>query len=154
VVDPMTRKLPVEVELRDPEARLRPGLVARLRVETGPPRQALTVDENAVFERFRQSFVFVVQQGKAARREVMPGELRDGRIEILSGLQSGEQVVIAGIDRVSAGAAVSVVEARVEQYNATAEHGERQAAVVNAATEEARAEAAQAEAPEAQATAP
>jgi membrane fusion protein (multidrug efflux system) len=114
VVDPMTRKLPIEVELQDTEGRLRPGLVARVQVETGPPRTAMTVDENAVFERFRRSYVFVVENGKAERTEIVPGELRDGRIEITRGLDGDERVITAGLDRVADGAPVREVEPQVQ----------------------------------------
>ena len=110
VVDPRTRRLPVEVEVLDPARRLRPGLVARFSVETGASREALTLDANAVFERFGLSQVYVIEEGVAHRRSVELGEIGPQRVEIVEGLEAGEAVVVAGLDRVIDGREVNVVE--------------------------------------------
>ena len=49
VIDPRTRRLPVEVEIDDHGGRLRPGLVARFSVETGEPRMVMRVPLEGVF---------------------------------------------------------------------------------------------------------
>jgi len=110
VVDARTRRLPVEVEVLDPDGRLRPGLVARFEVVTGEPRSALVVESDAVFERFGRSQVYVVEDGVARRRSVTLGEVRTDRTEVIEGLREGEQVVVAGIDRVVDARPVNVVE--------------------------------------------
>lgn len=118
VVDPRTRKLPVEVQIDDSEGMLRPGLVARISVQTGEPRAALVVDENAVFERFRQSYVYVVEDGIARRREVELGETQQGKVEVRKGVAAGEKVVRAGLDRVVDGRPVQVIEGTLAQVPA------------------------------------
>jgi membrane fusion protein (multidrug efflux system) len=40
--------------------------------------------------------VYVVEDGKARKREVTVGERLDGRLEVATGLQGGETVVVAG----------------------------------------------------------
>ncbi len=101
VVDPRTRRLPVEVRVADPERRLRPGLAARVRVETGPPAPALVLPAAAVFDRYGQSHVYVVDtEGVAHRRAVVTGTARDGRVQVREGLEPGERVVVAGVERV------------------------------------------------------
>jgi len=110
-VDRRTRRLPVEVEIRDPEGRLRPGLVARFEVATGAPREVLTVDADAAFERFEVLQVYVVDgEGVAHRRAVSLGPVEDARAEVLEGLAAGDRVVVEGQDRVLDGEAVTVVE--------------------------------------------
>ena len=50
VIDPRTRRLPVEIELDDHGGRLRPGLVAKFEVVTGEPKIG---DPSAARRRFR-----------------------------------------------------------------------------------------------------
>lgn len=111
-VDRRTRRLPVEVEIRDPEGRLRPGLVARFEVQTGAPRTVVTVDADAAFERFEVVQVYVVDDdGVAHRRAVVLGAIEGTRAEVLEGLSAGDRVVVEGQDRVLDGEPVTVVEA-------------------------------------------
>jgi len=110
-VDSPTRRLPVEVEINDPERRLRPGLVARFEVVTGESVEMLSVDSDAVFERFELTQVFVVDgQGVAHRRTVTLGAVRGGRAQVLEGLEAGERVVAQGQDRVLDGQPVRAIE--------------------------------------------
>jgi membrane fusion protein (multidrug efflux system) len=115
VVDPRTRKLPVDVEVLDPNGRLRPGLVGRFDVQVGEPRPAVMVPESAVFERFSQRYVYVLSDGRAERRPVRLGEAREGTVEILEGAKAGDRVIVRGIDRVVDGHPVRVVDAPVAE---------------------------------------
>jgi len=110
VVDPRTRRLPVEVQIDDPEQRLRPGLVARFSVQTGDPAQALSVPTDALFERFGETQVFVIRDGRAARTAVTLGESRGDRVRVEGGLEEGDVIVVAGLDRVVHEREVNVVE--------------------------------------------
>jgi membrane fusion protein (multidrug efflux system) len=109
VIDPATRRLPVEVEIDDPEDRLRPGLVARFTVQTGEPRLVFRVPLEAVFERFGRQHVYVVEDEIAHRRAVSLGQIRDGFAEVTEGLKRGDEVVIKGVTRVVDGSKVLVV---------------------------------------------
>ncbi|HEU0224252.1 MAG TPA: hypothetical protein VFR29_02345, partial [Steroidobacteraceae bacterium] len=53
--------------------------------------------------------VFVVQDGKAAERPVELGLTNGAMIEVVSGLEDGEQVVVVGHGAVKPGAAVRIV---------------------------------------------
>jgi len=58
--------------------------------------QLLLVPETAVLKRGQLELVFVARDGRAHLRLVKTGKSLDGRVEILSGLEEGEQVVTAG----------------------------------------------------------
>jgi membrane fusion protein (multidrug efflux system) len=109
VIDPRTRRLPVEIELDDHEGRLRPGLVARFSVETGDPEKVLRLPLDGVFERFGSQHVYVVDDGIARRREVSLGPVRAGFAEVIGGIEPGETVVVKGVTRVVDGSKVQVV---------------------------------------------
>jgi multidrug efflux pump subunit AcrA (membrane-fusion protein) len=67
----------------------------------------LGVDAGAVVRRGQLTGVYVVGSDKVARfRLVTTGEIREKSVEILSGLTSGEQVVVAGVERVTDGALI------------------------------------------------
>ncbi len=109
VIDPRTRRLPVEVELDDSDGRLRPGLVARFEVQTGEPEAVIRVPLDGVFERFGSQHVYVVDGGIARRRAIVLGPVRAGFAEVLEGIEPGETVVTKGVTRVVDGSKVQVV---------------------------------------------
>ncbi len=111
VVDPATRRLPVEIEVDDPEHRIRPGLVGRFIVDSGAPREALRIPIEAVFQRFGSDHAYVIEDGIANRRIVTVGGVRDGLAEVRSGLAPGDLVVTRGVERVVDGSLVRVVPA-------------------------------------------
>ena len=111
VIDPRTRRLPVEIEIDDRDGRLRPGLVARFAVETGDPKMVIRVPLEGVFERFGSQHVYVIEDGIAQRRTVVLGLVGAGFAQITEGIEPGETVVIKGVNRVVDGSKVQVVPA-------------------------------------------
>ena len=109
VIDPRTRRLPVEIEIDDRDGRLRPGLVARFAVETGDPKMVIRVPLEGVFERFGSQHVYVIEDGIARRRTVVLGLVGAGFAEVTEGIEPGETVVIKGVNRVVDGSKVQVV---------------------------------------------
>jgi membrane fusion protein (multidrug efflux system) len=109
VIDPRTRRLPVEVELDDHGGRLRPGLVARFSVVTGEPEMVMRVPLDGVFERFGSQHVYVIEDGIAWRRAIVLGLVRAGFAEVAGGIEPGETVVVKGVTRVVDGSKVQVV---------------------------------------------
>ncbi len=88
------------------EATFSPGMFARIRAVLDEQKAALTVPMEAVLGDGVKPFVFVLADGKAARRPVETGFEQDGRVWIRTGLKAGERVIISGIERVKDGAAV------------------------------------------------
>lgn len=109
VIDPRTRRLPVEVELEDHGGRLRPGLVAKFSVETGEPKMVIRVPLEGVFERFGSQHVYVIVDGIAQRRSIVLGTVGAGYAEVAEGIEPGETVVAKGVTRVVDGSKVLVV---------------------------------------------
>jgi membrane fusion protein, multidrug efflux system len=111
-VDVNGRAIRVRATLDNRDAKLRPGLLARVRV-LGLSRQAVAIPESALVPRAQGSVVFVVEDGKAFERAVVTGTRSNGLIEIVQGLAEGQPVVTAGQQRLRNGAAVEVVQAAV-----------------------------------------
>lgn len=73
---------------------LRPGMTADLVIKTASKENALFITKDAISENGRKT-VEVYKDGKSEIREIQTGlEGNDNRVEIISGLSEGEQVVI------------------------------------------------------------
>jgi HlyD family secretion protein len=109
-VDPSTRNGIVYVDLTAPGSA-RAGMFARGEFVLGQS-QALTLPQSAV--QLRDGFAYVMQLGaanKVAQRKVVTGRRLGERIEIVSGLAAGAQVVASGGAFLSDGDTVRVVPA-------------------------------------------
>jgi hypothetical protein len=52
--------------------------------------------------------VFVAQNGKAALRLVKTGKVLEGRVEVLSGLEEGEQIIVSETAKLTDGQPVTI----------------------------------------------
>jgi membrane fusion protein, multidrug efflux system len=109
--DTMTRTLEAEVQLPNPTGELRPGMYGRGAIVLATHPNTPVVSVNAVQITSGKKYVFVLRDTKVERRPIETGAEIDGgeTLEIRSGVQPGEEVVIAGADGLSNGVAVRVV---------------------------------------------
>lgn len=112
-IDPVTRSLRVRAVLPNPDLKLKPGLSMSVTLYTSP-HVGLAVPEGAIEPIGSKSFVYAIERGTqgpvARRREVTLGIRTRGTVEIISGLEAGEQVVSEGLIRVRDGAQVKIEE--------------------------------------------
>ena len=97
VLDPATRTAPIEVEIPNPGARLKPGMYARVQVVTDQKREALVVPANALVDIGGRRGVFIaLENSTVTYRPVNTGIEEEAQIEILQGLAEGDRVVTTG----------------------------------------------------------
>jgi multidrug efflux pump subunit AcrA (membrane-fusion protein) len=104
------RSRAVTVRLRitgTPPAILLPGSFVRGTIVVERRRDALTVPRAALRGDGRLS-VWVVAEGKVAVRPVTTGLSAGGRVEVLSGVAQGEEVIVLGPESIAAGTRVMV----------------------------------------------
>jgi membrane fusion protein, multidrug efflux system len=104
-IDPGSRTFIVKLGVGGPSVRS--GLFGRARFRTGV-RQALVIPFSAVREQGQMRSVFVVDNGVARSRLVTLGARFNAQIEVLSGLQAGERIVINLTAAIQDGAALEV----------------------------------------------
>ncbi|MCX5878189.1 MAG: efflux RND transporter periplasmic adaptor subunit [Deltaproteobacteria bacterium] len=107
-LDPASRSTIIKIDLRAPDSStlFRSGLFGKARFNTGA-KQVLTVPVQSVLERGQLTFVYVVDPAKIAHmRLIQTGKRYGDRVEILSGLSEGDQVVLEPLPAVKDGAAV------------------------------------------------
>jgi membrane fusion protein (multidrug efflux system) len=96
VVDAATSTVKVTLRVEDPEDAVRVGSFVRARITTDVHEDAIAVPKRAIVAEAGASFVFVAEADSVRKVEVATGYTDDEFIEILSGVQTGEQVVTVG----------------------------------------------------------
>ncbi|MBU1139478.1 MAG: efflux RND transporter periplasmic adaptor subunit, partial [Proteobacteria bacterium] len=86
---------------------LRVGQFARVTLEN-TDEMTLVVPESAVITKGQMDLVFVVEENIARLRLIRTGAVYDGDVEILSGLDPGEFVVVRGADRLQDGQPLTI----------------------------------------------
>ncbi|HYC33951.1 MAG TPA: efflux RND transporter periplasmic adaptor subunit, partial [Gemmatimonadales bacterium] len=87
--------------------QLQSGMFIEARLATAVRPDAVVIAEDAVIPLQGANFVWVAANGKAARRQVELGVRTPGFVETRTGVEAGEQVVVAGQERLSEGAPVA-----------------------------------------------
>lgn len=113
-LDPSTGTLVLRMVFPDTDHALVPGLFARVRLPVGAPQPTLLVSERAIGTDQSQKFVLsVAPDHTAVYRTVKLGGSAEGKRIVLSGLRSGDQVIVNGLQRVRPGMAVDPEQAAV-----------------------------------------
>jgi RND family efflux transporter MFP subunit len=121
-LDPATRTLEAEVQLHNDGGDLRPGLYghAAIIVEVHP--HMAVVPSGALQRTEHGTFAFVINADTAHRRPVTIGVEDEDWVEVKSGLQPGEDVVVAGIESLSEGVKVRTTRG-VDPYTGARDNG-------------------------------
>jgi len=113
--DQTSRLVDLTAEVDDPrEKDLRPGTFAEITVPVTTKDQALVIRQIAVRPSEKGFIAYVIENGRAVEKILMLGmRTADGHIEVLSGLEAGEALVVRGAEALRAGAPVKVSPASV-----------------------------------------
>jgi HlyD family secretion protein len=97
VLDPATRTAQVEVEIANPNFRLKPGMYAKVNFSVDHREKTLVVPANAVVDLGEQRGVFLAADGdKAKFHPVSTGLVDQNLIEVLDGLKEGDRIISTG----------------------------------------------------------
>ncbi len=109
-VNTATRAFAFEALVPNSETLLKPGTFARVHIESGKLDDVMTVSYTSLQYRYGVNRVFTVDGGKLAVRELKVGERLGDRIEILSGVKSGDQVAVTDVDKLNDGQRVTITK--------------------------------------------
>jgi membrane fusion protein (multidrug efflux system) len=94
-MDEQTRSAKVRIQVANAGGKLKAGMFAQGEILTGV-KTALVIPSSAAYRDDRSaksSYVFVLENGRAARRDVRIGQERYSQLEIVDGLKPGDQVI-------------------------------------------------------------
>lgn len=101
----------VKVELNNQDGKIKAGMMAEVNFTMESAKDAIILPRNAVIEKEGETYVYIVENGKAKKVAVVLGIEADDTIEITSGLQDGNDVVIKGQTYISDGEEVNISNA-------------------------------------------
>lgn len=94
--DPRSRTFQVKIRPDQNDGRLRQGMFAQVSIVTQEKAKAVLIPKEAVVTRSGQPSVFVLKDDIVQMRPVKLGLSRDGTVEVLNGVDVGEEVVVVG----------------------------------------------------------
>jgi multidrug efflux pump subunit AcrA (membrane-fusion protein) len=111
VLDPVSRTKQIVLTFTREDPRINPGMFARIKLNTRTYQQVISIPEDAVVENRGITVAYVVPEGttRVSMREIETGVSVDGEVEIKSGLESGDAVVVQGQQFLTDGASVRVI---------------------------------------------
>lgn len=107
-IDVATRSLKAEVEVANPSGRLKPGMFVEVTVVGERRMEVPVIQREAITDRAGKRVVFVLRGQRVDQREVELGLGDDDRVEVRSGLEPGERVVVRGLETLKDGMRVRV----------------------------------------------
>jgi len=109
-LDLSTRTLQAEIYIPNADRTLKPGMFANVDLVLLERPQALVIPREAVLEGDREMSVFVVESKQPVRKLITIGYEQDRMVEVLKGLNEGDQVIIKGQQLIRNGSTIRVVE--------------------------------------------
>jgi len=110
-VNTQTRAFSFEGRIPNSDGLLKPGTFARVHIETAREEKVVTVPYASLQYRYGVNRVFVVNGDALAVRELKVGDRLGDRIEVLSGVKSGDRIAASDIEKLVDGMKVSVAAA-------------------------------------------
>ncbi len=110
VMDPAMRTRTVEARITD-HIDLAPHMFARVVLTVARAEKALVVPAEAILlSPTGQRMLYLIEEGKAVRRQVAIGIEQGARVQILSGVKSGDKVVVGGNEQLKPGMSVRIAQ--------------------------------------------
>ena len=104
-----TASLPVRYAFANPDQQLLSNAYVTVLLSEAQPKEALTVPSSAVLANATGDYVYINDNGKAARRTVVIGARLEGMVEVKSGLKAGDEIVTEGVVNVIEGTNLNIV---------------------------------------------
>ncbi|MDD5314255.1 MAG: efflux RND transporter periplasmic adaptor subunit [Bacteroidales bacterium] len=105
-----TRTFPIEILVPNRDRKVRPGMFSRVTIDLGSEPCLLVPDQSIVKQQGSgERYVYVYKDGKAIYTVVELGRRLDAYYECLSGLEEGDCVITTGLNRLTNGAEVELV---------------------------------------------
>jgi RND family efflux transporter MFP subunit len=110
-IDPLTRTFTCEVKVNNANSKLKPGMFGRVELNLGKAATIMVSDKAVVKQSgSNDKYIFVENNGVVEYRKVQLGRRIEDKIEVISGIADGENVVITGQSKLMDGTKVEVIK--------------------------------------------
>ena len=109
VADAVSHTYNVRLALNNADGKLLPGMVCSVNLRSASSPSALVIPMRCVeLDTDNTRFVWVVEGGKARRRNIVIGDFAGNGVTVVSGLVAGDRLIVEGAHKVSGGMAVEI----------------------------------------------
>ncbi len=108
LIDSNGRSIVIRALVKNADARLRPGMFARVKLVTNDQQVGLVIPEQALIPVGDDFFVFKIADDRALRTKIEIGSRSAGSVEVVRGLTNSDVVVIAGQPKLRDGGPVKI----------------------------------------------
>ena len=111
VIKPVSRTASVEITVDNKSHKLKPGMFTRVTIPVKTRDDTIVIRRSAVIEdrMTGEKHVFVISDNKSIKRKIETGISKDDMIEIISGINEGEKLVVSGQNYLTDGKNVQIV---------------------------------------------
>jgi RND family efflux transporter MFP subunit len=96
IIDRSSQTCDIKIEVSNPNHKLKQGMYTRVELTVLEHKDVPVIPADALLKEGEENFAYIVNGGKALKKKVVTG-ISDGvKTEILSGLNAGEQLIVAG----------------------------------------------------------
>ena len=108
-VDPITRSILVQVKIKNSNYKIIPGMLVNIEIIYNE-KTSLGVPEESIIQQGNRTVVYkVIEDKTVALTEVKTGIRNYGKVEILSGLNPGDKIIIEGVSKVRDKAQIKLI---------------------------------------------
>lgn len=100
-INEATRTFKGVLKVNNPELKMRPGMFVKAEIVVEKRDSAIVISRDVIQNKRRGKVVFVVERNTATEKPINTGIETDDEVEIISGLQTGEKLVVEGYEMLS-----------------------------------------------------
>ncbi len=111
IADPIAHSYKVKIGIANKDLSIKPGMICSAIIESPSAfRGAVVPSRSVLVDESGKNYVYIVSsQNKAMRKYIVTGQLLNGGIEVLEGLQINDSIVVEGLHKLIENAVVQIV---------------------------------------------
>ncbi len=110
MADPLAHTYKIKIGINNSDRQIKPGMICNVNLARQNKSSGLFVPGNAVLvDEQGRNFVYAVYQDKAVKKYIKTGKLLKSGVEVTEGLNLGEQIVVAGFQKLVDNSLISIV---------------------------------------------
>ncbi len=109
-MDQQNKAFRVEAEFANPAGWLKPGTTVQLKINVRNIADAIIIARQYITWENNNAYVWIMENSKASRREIVLGETNQMEYQVLSGLIEGDKLIIHGINMLTEDALVRIID--------------------------------------------
>lgn len=107
-VNPESRSIAIRARADNQDHKLVPGAFAEVQVSLDTLTNAILIPSNAIITENQGKSVFIIKNGKSAKKRITTGVRTESKIHVLKGLNPNDTVVVTGLLGLKPGVAIGI----------------------------------------------